>query len=225
MNYTGSVPDTIARPHEWLADAACRAEGIDPDAMFPSDSSTAIANAKRICAKCPVWQACLSDALRTGDNEWGIRGGLRPHERRDLAKKPTTVARPTVKQRRIPHPATLTEALERRSEPTGDGHVRCTGVRHVQHKGKRYTALQAAFVVAHGRDPQGMVRSICGLTECIRGDHLADEVIRDSNARCGSRAGYLRHRKHGEDACQPCKQANTDADNRLRRTGSTLAPT
>lgn len=221
MNYTGSVPDTIARPHDWLANAACHAEDIDPDAMFPGDNATAIADAKRICATCPVWQACLSDALRTGDNEWGIRGGLRPHERRDLAEQPAAVAPPKAKQKRIPRPATLAEALARRSQPIRDGHVRCTGVRHVQHHGKRYTVLQAAFLLTHRRDPQGIVRPICGLTECIRGEHLADGVIRDSTARCGSRAGYLRHRSLGEEACDRCKRANADADNRLRRTGTT----
>lgn len=219
-NYTGATPDTATRPRDWLANAACRTE--DPDTMFPGDNATRIADAKRVCAKCPVWRDCLSDALRTGDNEWGVRGGLLPRERRDLAKKPATVvAPPKAKQRRIPRAATLAEALARRSQPISGGHVRCTGVRHVQHHGKRYTVLQAAFVLAHGRDPQGIVRPTCGLTECIRGEHLADEVIRNSNARCGTRAGYLRHRKQGEDACRPCRQANTDADNRLRRTGTT----
>ncbi|MDX3516217.1 WhiB family transcriptional regulator [Streptomyces caniscabiei] len=211
------------RADDWRNSAACRADGTDPDVMFPGDNAIRIADAKRVCAKCPVWQECLSDALRTGDNEWGVRGGLLPRERRRLTDKPTAVAPPKAKQQRVPRATTLAEALARRSEPVGNGHVRCTGVRHVQHHGKRYTVLQAAFVLAHGRDPQGIVRPVCGLTECIRGDHLADEVIRDSNARCGTRPGYQRHRKHGEDACPPCRQANTDADNRLRRTGSTKA--
>jgi hypothetical protein len=42
-------------------------------------------------------------------------------------------------------------------------------------------------------------------------------------AKCGTRSGYLRHRKNGEEACAACRQANTDADNRLRRTGTTKA--
>lgn len=40
-------------------------------------------------------------------------------------------------------------------------------------------------------------------------------------AKCGTRSGYQRHRAIGEEACGPCRQANTDADNRLRRTGTT----
>jgi len=39
---------------------------------------------------------------------------------------------------------------------------------------------------------------------------------------CGTRGGYQKHRRHREEACPPCCQANTDADNRLRRTGSTV---
>lgn len=42
-------------------------------------------------------------------------------------------------------------------------------------------------------------------------------------AKCGTRSGYQRHRANGEEACAPCRQANTDADNRLRRTGTTKA--
>ena len=40
-------------------------------------------------------------------------------------------------------------------------------------------------------------------------------------AKCGTRSGYQRHRANGEKACDACRQANTDADNRLRRTGTT----
>ncbi len=41
--------------------------------------------------------------------------------------------------------------------------------------------------------------------------------------KCGTRGGYERHRRAGETACTPCRQANTDADRRLRNTGTTLA--
>lgn len=39
-------------------------------------------------------------------------------------------------------------------------------------------------------------------------------------AACGTRSGYTRHRKRGEN-CDACRQANTDANNRLVRTGTT----
>lgn len=38
---------------------------------------------------------------------------------------------------------------------------------------------------------------------------------------CGTRPGYQAHRKRGEEACRPCKDANADADRRLRNTGTT----
>lgn len=42
-------------------------------------------------------------------------------------------------------------------------------------------------------------------------------------AKCGTRSGYARHLREKTEICGPCRQANTDADNRLRRTGTTKA--
>jgi hypothetical protein len=39
-------------------------------------------------------------------------------------------------------------------------------------------------------------------------------------AKCGTRAGYKKHQREKSAICGPCRQANTDADNRLRRTGT-----
>ncbi|MDL5205087.1 WhiB family transcriptional regulator [Streptomyces sp. ALI-76-A] len=45
-------------------------------------------------------------------------------------------------------------------------------------------------------------------------------------AKCGTRPGYQKHLREKTPVCGPCRQANTDADNRLRRTGTSkvLAP-
>jgi hypothetical protein len=40
-------------------------------------------------------------------------------------------------------------------------------------------------------------------------------------AECGTRSGYQKHLRDKTEICAPCRQANTDADNRLRRTGTT----
>lgn len=40
-------------------------------------------------------------------------------------------------------------------------------------------------------------------------------------AKCGTRGGYQKHLREKTTICAPCRQANTDADNRLRRTGTT----
>ena len=49
--------------------------------------------ALKICARCPVRQECLDDALATGETTRGIRGGLTPEQRRALAKRKTGHAR------------------------------------------------------------------------------------------------------------------------------------
>ena len=113
--YSGQVPDTEPAG-QWINQAACRADGIHPDEMFPDNNETGIAHAKQICRPCPVQVDCVLNALRTGDNEHGIRGGLRPHERRNLAKVRATlpaakVQPPRPRKVREPRPATLAEQL------------------------------------------------------------------------------------------------------------------
>ena len=76
--YSGQVPDTEPAG-QWLKQAACFGR---EDEMFPDNNEAGIAKAKAICKPCPVRRECLADALRTGDNEHGIRGGLKPCERR-----------------------------------------------------------------------------------------------------------------------------------------------
>jgi WhiB family redox-sensing transcriptional regulator len=66
----------------WRDDAACRS--ADPDIFFPEPSDhVSAAKAVAVCAACPVSDACLRDALETGD-EYGIRGGLNPQRRKQL---------------------------------------------------------------------------------------------------------------------------------------------
>ncbi|MFF9785054.1 WhiB family transcriptional regulator [Streptomyces nigrescens] len=73
----------------WHERAACA--GMDPqhaDALFfpaPSDRS-AIAQAKQICADCPVRRTCLDAALES-ETRMGIRGGMTEGERHDWHKR------------------------------------------------------------------------------------------------------------------------------------------
>jgi len=66
----------------WRRRAACARRGVDPELFFPEQGGRP-EPAKRICARCPVRAACLDDALATRD-EYGIRGGMTPGERRRL---------------------------------------------------------------------------------------------------------------------------------------------
>lgn len=73
---------TLTMP-EWRTRAACAT--ADPDLFFPEPGTPAdrIREAKRVCAACPVKQACLEDAMRRGDDD-GICGGLTLGEREQL---------------------------------------------------------------------------------------------------------------------------------------------
>ncbi|WP_338683857.1 WhiB family transcriptional regulator [Streptomyces acidiscabies] len=225
--YAAAVPDTLARPGRWVAQAACQ---TDPDAMFPGKDAVAVKAAKQICARCPVVTACLRDALDTGDNEYGIRGGLRPDERRKVAKnRPAELPeprrphpKPAAKRAPVRHPParTLAEAFAQRAVRTEDGHLLWYGAGQLRFQNAKYQALQVAFTLGHGREAEGKIVRTCGRA-CFRSDHLVDDVLREAGAMCGTRPGYQQHRKVGEEACTPCRRANTDADNRLRRTGTT----
>lgn len=69
----------------WLEHAACCEPGVDPELFFPLGESgpaaRQIADAKAICAQCPVAAQCRDWALRTGEPD-GIWGGTTPEERR-----------------------------------------------------------------------------------------------------------------------------------------------
>lgn len=69
-------------PAPWTADAACKGEPTD--LFFPPrgrGSAYDVAQAKAICAACPVSAECLAYAYRNGERA-GIWGGLTPNERR-----------------------------------------------------------------------------------------------------------------------------------------------
>jgi WhiB family transcriptional regulator, redox-sensing transcriptional regulator len=69
----------------WRSLAAC--QFADPDLFFPISSSgpsgSQVAQAKAICAGCPVRQQCLAFALRTHQVH-GVWGGLTEQERHPL---------------------------------------------------------------------------------------------------------------------------------------------
>lgn len=75
----------------WQSYAACRGE--NPEWFFPpghmeskEERASREANAKAICARCPVIQQCLSFALETREPH-GVWGGLNEIERRHVLAK------------------------------------------------------------------------------------------------------------------------------------------
>jgi WhiB family redox-sensing transcriptional regulator len=76
--------DTRDDPGAWKRRAACG--GLDPD-MFHSMDRQIIAEAKSVCAQCPVVQECLEYELpfdrSNAFSDWlGVYGGLTANERR-----------------------------------------------------------------------------------------------------------------------------------------------
>jgi hypothetical protein len=176
-------PDTLDRGDEWLEHAVCKA---DPDAMHPDNNEADIAYAKSICGFCPVQLACLRDAIRTGDDQFGIRGGLRPDERRQVAKRldrsrlgDDAALKAAVQE--VLHPVagarTLRDVWEERSHVLPDGHLGWGGGAlntAVVFQGRAYTAKQIAYIVDRGREPKGAVRRTCEVKGCVHPRHLGD---------------------------------------------------
>jgi len=82
-----SAPSTSGAPSEddWRGWALCAGES--PDLFFPIGSSPyaarQAAEAKRVCARCPVEEACLAWALEHSPVE-GVFGGTDQDERRSI---------------------------------------------------------------------------------------------------------------------------------------------
>jgi WhiB family redox-sensing transcriptional regulator len=79
-----SGPSFAAEPLEpaplvedWRHRALCREVG---PALFFTEAGESTAEAKRVCAACPVRAECLDFALEQ-DDRWGIWGGLDRRER------------------------------------------------------------------------------------------------------------------------------------------------
>ena len=69
----------------WRKQAACR--GLDVEAFYPvTEDEADAAEAKAVCAVCPVRQACLEHALAHRERE-GVWGGTTERERRRIVRQ------------------------------------------------------------------------------------------------------------------------------------------
>ena len=68
---------------EWMARGKCKE--VVPDLFFPSDGMGVLA-AQRICAECPVVDACLQYALDERVDH-GVWGGKSERERRRMLRR------------------------------------------------------------------------------------------------------------------------------------------
>jgi len=67
----------------WRSFARCH--GLDPETFYPVSEHDA-AEAKSVCALCPVREACLEHAL-TRREKHGVWGGLTERERRRVLRR------------------------------------------------------------------------------------------------------------------------------------------
>ena len=69
----------------WRKRAACR--GIDVEIFYPgSEDEADAAEAKAVCADCPVRQTCLEHTLAHRERE-GVWGGMTERERRRIVRQ------------------------------------------------------------------------------------------------------------------------------------------
>jgi len=76
--------------------AACAT--VEPELFFPlytvrEEGEAREAEAKAVCAKCPLMYGCLEFALHTGD-QWAILGGTTPAERSAMKRNMRGAAKP-----------------------------------------------------------------------------------------------------------------------------------
>ncbi|MEU8677870.1 WhiB family transcriptional regulator [Streptomyces sp. NPDC048560] len=73
----------------WRASAACR--NTDPDLFFPVGTGAPALiqteEAKELCQRCPVREACLAWAMDDSRQVTGVWGGLDEDERRALKRR------------------------------------------------------------------------------------------------------------------------------------------
>ncbi len=80
-----SAEKVLSMSATWRKRAACR--GIDVDVFYPvTEDDADAAEAKAICATCPVRETCLEHALAHRERE-GIWGGATERERRRIVRQ------------------------------------------------------------------------------------------------------------------------------------------
>lgn len=220
------APNTLDHGDRWRDAAACRDE--DPELFFAVGEGVAaqqqIATAKAVCYRCPVMNTCLDWAMKNGQDA-GVWGGLDERERHNLRRRQLRAARtpddtkaPTHFSRpRTDQPRTPASVYAENTEDLADGHTAWVTCKATAIGDQKYTPMQLAWVAAYGTRPIGRLYAACGQSGCVTPSHLMDHGA----DKCGSRGGYQRHLRQGEVPCDPCRQANTDDDRRLRNTGTT----
>lgn len=179
---------------EWWERAACR--GMDRELFFPGPGREPT-EALAVCARCPVTEPCLRDAMTAGRpyEVHGVWGGTTQKERMGL-------------------------------KLTADGQVVSTSSRTCKRCDGpvRASAARAQTLCDTCRGPRACAE--CGVEFQPRNPEQATCSHRCAGQRMrarklepikhGTAAGYKQHRYRGEDACTACREAvNRQARERL----------
>lgn len=75
----------ITAPPRWMKDAKCASPEYDPDDWYPQQGEPDYEERKKralsVCRRCPVRLQCLTHALATEKEIWGVMGGKTQHSR------------------------------------------------------------------------------------------------------------------------------------------------
>lgn len=186
MNQPARYPQTLEPAGQWVKQAACIGHA---DEMFPDNDEKEIENAKRICRRCPVQTECVIDALDTGDYTFGIRGGLRPNERRNLDRQMGRRAKTAPDKDAEPAPAakrTFESLWAERTKRLENGHMEWTSSVPVPLNGRYYTPMKIGFRIDRGRAPIGVVRRTCVHNGCVMPAHVMDQAERNAARRAAN---------------------------------------
>ncbi|MGY5048253.1 WhiB family transcriptional regulator [Streptomyces sp. 900105755] len=176
-HHTGSIPDTH-RATDWRDNSACSQRGVDPDVFHATEADhAALREARAVCAGCPTRVACLTSAYQEHD-EWGIRAGLTPRQRKIILKKADRNITRAVADA-LGDPTVLLKNLYWQHTQQAGRHRVWTDHRDwVNVRGKPFTVNQLAWRAIHGFAPEGHVVRTCEVDKCVADACLADDVTR-----------------------------------------------
>ena len=182
---------SLPRNPDWRDHADCRIQGINPEGFFPSGTTGGhvlqAEQAKAFCRGCPVVESCARWAIDK-HIEHGVWGGLDEDQRRHIRRSSTGdqlndaahVGRVIRAAWQYDAVGRLVDTFLSRTVQEDDGHVRWLSNRTSNYTigGRVFTPRQLSFEIKHGRRPVGIVRTDCGESYCVAGEHLTDNLIR-----------------------------------------------
>ncbi|MEY9845767.1 hypothetical protein ABH940_002845 [Streptacidiphilus sp. BW17] len=228
---TLSVPEDTR-----LAGAVCRE--VAPDVFFPEpDDTEGEAEAKRLCAVCPIRPLCLAGAIER-DERYGIFGGLNTAERDALSSRPGCGTRSGYRRHIISREPACAECRAANTAASAADRAKRNSERKAKQQpspdcGTRtgYQQHRAAGERACGACLVANTEYVWAQTEAVREDRARTKATHREAARrrratetaqqemgrcCGTRHGYRLHRLSGETACTACLEANTAYSRTLR---------